>query len=163
MLRRNLLHALRSLPNRPAFAAVIVLTLALGIGANTAIFSVVYAALLRPLPYRDAAQLYSLGESRSQFDISAVGAQASYPDYLDWKRRAKTIQSFAGSSGDPFPLSGNGEPKTPFAAQVTPSFFSTLGVKPVLGRDFVDGEDQSDGPHVTILSDSFWRSEFGGD
>ena len=162
-LSQNLRYALRILSKGPGFTLVVVLTLALGIGANTAIFSVVYAALLRPLPYRDAAQLYSLGESRSQFDISAVGAQASYPDYLDWKRRAKTIQSFAGFSGDAFTLSGNGEPKNTFAAQVTPSFFSTLGVKPVLGRDFVDGEDQSDGPHVTILSDSFWRSEFGGD
>ncbi len=162
-LRQNLHYAVRALWNSPGFTLVVVLTLALGIGANTAIFSVVYSALLHPLPYRDPGKLFHLGESRSQSDNSANGAQASYPDYLDWKRSAKSIQSFAGYSGDAFTLSANGEPKNTFAAQVTPSFFSTLGVKPALGRDFLDGEMREDGPPVTILTDGFWRTEFGAD
>jgi len=162
-LRQNLRYAVRALWNSPGFTLVVVLTLALGIGANTAIFSVVYSALLHPLPYRDPGKLFHLGESRSQSDNSANGAQASYPDYLDWKRSAKSIQSFAGYSGDAFTLSANGEPKNTFAAQVTPSFFSTLGVKPALGRDFLDGEMREDGPPVTILTDGFWRTEFGAD
>jgi len=140
-----------------------VLTLALGIGANTAIFSVVYSALLRPLPYREPSRLLTLGESRTQHVISTEIADTSYPDYLDWKRTAKSVQSFAGYAGDAFTLTGNGEPKIIFAAQVTPSFFWTLGVKPAMGRDFFDGEMQPDGPHVAILSYAFWRSEFGGD
>ena len=162
-LRQNLHYAVRALWNSPGFTLVVVLTLALGIGANTAIFSVVYSALLHPLPYRDPGKLFHLGESRSQSDNSANGAQASYPDYLDWKRSARSIQSFAGYSGDAFTLSANGEPKNTFAAQVTPSFFSTLGVKPALGRDFLDGEMREDGPPVTILTDGFWRTEFGAD
>ena len=160
---QNLRYAMRALWNSPGFTLVVVLTLALGIGANTAIFSVVYSALLHALPYRDPGNLFHLGESRSQSDNSANGAQASYPDYLDWKRTAKSIQSFAGYSGDAFTLSANGEPKNIFAAQVTPSFFSTLGVKPALGRDFLEGEMQADGPSVTILTDAFWRTEFGAD
>jgi predicted permease len=162
-LARDIRHSLRMLGKSRGFTIVVVLTLALGIGANTAIFSVVYSALLRPLPYREPGKLFHLGESRSQADNSTNGAQASYPDYLDWKHTAKSIQSFAAYSGDAFTLAANGEPKNTFAAQVTPSFFSTLGVKPALGRDFLDDEMQPDGPHVTILTDGFWRTEFGAD
>jgi predicted permease len=147
MLRKN-----------PGFTAVAVLTLALGIGANTAIFSVVYAALLRPLPYRQPERLFTLGEARRQFAQATV---SSYPDYVDFTRTAKSFESIAGYSGDAFTLVSEGEPKNTFAAQVTPNFFSTLGVKPTLGRDFADSEQQRDGPHVAILSHSFWQSEFG--
>jgi len=162
-LTQNLRYAIRAFSNSPGFAAVVVLTLALGIGANTAIFSVVYSALLRPLPYREPGKLLHLGESRTQADYSASGAQASYPDYLDWKHSAKSIQSFAAYSGDAFTMATDGEPKNTFAAQVTPSFFSTLGVKPAMGRDFLEDDMKSDGPHVTILTDGFWRTEFGAD
>jgi hypothetical protein len=160
---QNLRFALRTLGKNPAFTLVIIVTLGLGIGANTAIFSVVYSALLRPLPYRDPDKLLTLGESRLQHDNSTEGAQVSYPDYLDWRRMAKSLQSLAGYSGDGFTLAASGEPKLTLATQVTPSFFSTLGVKPILGRDFLDGEVQPDGPHVAILSYAFWRSEFGAD
>jgi len=163
-LAQNLRYAIRTLRNNPGFALVVVLTLALGIGANTAIFSVVYSALLRPLPYREPGKLYHFGESRIQNDNSTNGAQASYPDYLDWKRTAKSVQSFAGYSGDAFTLSANGEPKNTFALQVTPNFFSTLGVRPALGRDFLENEMQvEDDPHVAILTDAFWRTELGAD
>jgi putative ABC transport system permease protein len=156
-------YALRTMLRSPAFAATAALTLGIGIGANTAIFSVVYSALLRPLPYREPGKLFHLGESRIQADNSTDGAQVSYPDYLDWKRTAKSVQPFAAYSGDAFTLAGNGEPKNIFAAQVTPSFFATLGVKPALGRNFLEDEMQSDGPHVAILTNAFWHSEFGGD
>ncbi|HEX8764511.1 MAG TPA: ABC transporter permease [Candidatus Acidoferrum sp.] len=160
-LRLNLRFAIRTFLKSPGFFLVVVLTLALGIGANTAIFSVVYSALLRPLPYREPARLFSFGETRSQHPDSVEIANTSYPDYLDWRRTAKTVQNLAAFSGDAFTLSTKGEPKNIFAAQVTPSFFSTLGVKPALGRDFLDSDMQSDGPHVVILADSFWRDEFG--
>src|ERR1700721_1796874 len=162
-LWQNLQYGLRLLAKSPGFTLVTVLTLALGIGANTAIFSVVYSALLRPLPYREPDKLFHFGESRSQADNSANGAQVSYPDYLDWRKTAKSVRSFAAYSGDAFTLAGNGEPKNIFAEQVTPSFFATLGVKPALGRDFLEGEMQSDGPHVAILTHGFWHTEFGGD
>jgi predicted permease len=162
-LMQNLRYALRALWNSPGFTAVVVLTLVLGVGANTAIFSVVYSALLRPLPYREPARLFHVGEARTQSDNSNNGAQVSYPDFLDWTHSSKSIQSFAAYSGDAFTLAANGEPMNTFAAQVTPNFFATLGVKPVMGRDFLDGEMQPDGPHVTILTDAFWRTEFGAD
>src|SRR5207302_3781928 len=152
-----------TLGNSPGFATVVVLTLALGVGANTAIFSVVYSARLRPLPYREPGKLFHLGEARSQADNSTSGGQVSYPDYLDWKKSAKRVQSFAAYSGDAFTLAGNSEPKNIFAEQVTPNFFATLGVKPALGRDFLEGDMQSDGPRVAIVTDAFWHTEFGGD
>jgi putative ABC transport system permease protein len=162
-LTHNLRYAIRTLANNRGFALVILLTLALGIGANTAIFSVVYSALLRPLPYREPGKLFHLGESRTQADNSTGGAEVSYPDYLDWKKTAKSVQSFAAYSGDAFTLAGNGEPKNIFAEQVTPNFFGTLGVKPALGRDFLEGEMQPDGPPVAILTNTLWHSEFGAD
>jgi predicted permease len=158
----NLRYAGRTLRGNPAFTAIAVLTLALGIGANTAIFSVVYAALLRPLPYREANQLFSLGESRDRLaDIRQ--AQVSYPDYLDWLARSKSFESLAAYSNDGFSLRASDEPKNVFAEQVTASFFSTLGVKPFLGRDFVDSDVQRDGPHVAILTYRFWQSDFGSE
>jgi len=158
---QNLRYAIRTLLKNPGFTLIAVLTLALGIGANAAIFSVVYAALLRSLPYKDAGKLVTLAEGRRQ-----AGGQAfdvSYPDFLDWRRMAKSYQALAGFSGDGFTLTGNGDPKNVSAVQVTTNLLSTLGVKPLLGRDFVDGEEKPDGPHVALLTYSFWRSEFGGD
>lgn len=144
MLKQNLLYAFRSLRKSPGFTSVIILTLALGIGANTAIFSVVYSALLRPLPHRHTEQLVVLGESRRQ--MTNPNFSASYPDYLDWKQSAKTFQSFVGYSGDAFTLDIGGEPQNTFAVQATPGFFSTFGVKLALGRDFVDSDIQRDIP-----------------
>jgi putative ABC transport system permease protein len=161
-LLTNLRHAARALRANPGFTVVAVLTLALGIGANTAIFSVVYAALLRPLPYHEPSKLYSLGETREQFTDIHV-SQASNPDYQDWRKRAKSFVAMAGYSGDAFALRINDEPQNIFAEQATASFFSTLGVKPILGRDFVDSDVQTDGPHVIVLSYRFWQSDFGGD
>jgi hypothetical protein len=157
---RNLFYGARMLRKNPGFTIVAILTLALGIGANTAIFSVVYSALLRPLPYRQPDRLFTLGEGRRQNTFSE---QSSYPDYLDWTRTAKSFESIAGYAGDAFTVVSSGEPKATFAAQVTANFFATLGVKPELGRDFLPSEQQNDGPHAAILSHDYWRSEFAGD
>jgi predicted permease len=161
-LLHNLRYAARTLRSNPGFTIVAVLTLALGIGANTAIFSVVYAALLRPLPYREPAKLLAVGESRGEIaDIRL--SQVSYPDYLDWRKQVKSFESLTAISSDAFTLRIADEPKNIFASQVTASFFSTLGVRPLLGRDFVDADVQTDGPHVAILAYPFWQSDFGGD
>ncbi len=147
----------------PGFTAVAVITLALAIGANTAIFSVLYPALLRPLPYKQPDRLVTLGENRPQ--LPCCSYTSSYPDYLDWQRSAKSFESLAGFADDSFVLTGDGDPKTIYSAMVTPNFFSTLGVKPMLGRDFVAGEDRlaNSGPAVAILSYSLWRSDFAAD
>jgi putative ABC transport system permease protein len=162
-LRNDITYALRMLRKSPGFTFVAILTLALGIGANTAIFSVVYVSLLRPLPYSHPEQLVALGEGRTADENANDAANSSYPDYQDWKHMAKSFQSLTAYGFDAFTFSGNGDPKNVFAMQISPNFLSTLGVKPILGRDFVEGEDQPDGPHVAILSYANWQSEFGAD
>jgi putative ABC transport system permease protein len=160
-------YGLRMLRRSPGFTAVAVITLTLGIGASAAIFSVIYAALLRPLPYAHPDQLITFSEVRSQSasdtPTSAQYWDASYPDYLDWVRQSKTLQSIAGFSGDGFIFHGPGEPEFVLGAQATTNFFSTLGVKPFLGREFMKGEDVASGPKVAILTYGFWESRFGSD
>jgi putative ABC transport system permease protein len=163
---QDLRFGARMLRKSPGFTAVAVITLALGIGANTAVFSVVYVALVRPLPYAQPSRLITLGEVRSQQDAANSSAEswnASYPDYLDWARQSKAFQSLAGFSRDGFVFRGAGEPHIILGMQTTTNFFSTLGVRPFLGRAFVSGEDVASGPKVAILSYDFWKSEFNGD
>jgi len=166
-LLQDLHFGLRTLRRTPAFAAVTVFTLALGIGANTAIFSVVRAALLRPLPYAQPDHLITLGEVRGQEALSgqltASTWNVSYPNFLDWRTQSKTFASLAGFTGDGFTLRGAGEPETVLAVQATTNFLSTLGVKPFLGRGFHAGEDLAEGPYVALLTHSYWKSRFGGD
>ena len=162
-LSQDFRYGLRMLRKNPGFTVVAVLTLALAIGANTAIFSALYPVLLRPLPYTDPARLVTVGESRHQ--AACCSYTASYPDYLDWKRNARSFQALAGYASDAFTLAGSGDPKTVYSAMVTTNFFSTLGVTPILGRDFAAGEDlpEGSGPTVAIISYSFWKSDFLGD
>ena len=165
-LVQDLRYSMRRLRQEPGFTAVAVLTLALGVGSNTAIFSVVRAALLRPLPYAQPDRLITLGEVRSRNEPDPLAMStwyASYPDFLDWRAQSKTLESLAGFNGDGFTLRGVGQPESVSAVQVTPNFFSTLGVRPQFGRDFHAGEDDKSGPHVAILMHSFWKSRFHGD
>ncbi len=159
--------AIRMLRKSPGFTSVAILTLTLGIGANTAIFSVVYAALLRPLPYFQPHRLITLGEVRPHEELATGLASqywnASYPDYIDWSRQSRTFSSLAGFQREGFVVRGSGEPRFISGGQSTTNFFSTLGVTPLLGRDFASGEEVASGPKVAILSYAFWRSEFAGD
>ncbi len=166
-LLQDIRFGLRMLRKSPGFTAVAILTLGLGIGANTAIFSVVYAALLRPLPYAQSDRLLTLGEVRSQQELGSDSQNenwsVSYPDYLDWARQSKAFQSIAGFDADGFIMKGAGDPQVVSAAEATTNFFHTLGVQPFLGRDFAVGEDIAAGPKVAILTYQFWRTQFGGD
>jgi predicted permease len=163
-LWQDIRFALRMLRKNPGFTAVAVLTLALGIGANTAIFTVVYSALLRPLPYSHPEQIVALGETRDPNAASVTSTEVSYPDFLDWRKSSKSLQSLAGAAGMGVTLTGSaGNPEFVDAAQVTSNFFSVLGVKPTLGRDFVSGEDELNSPKVAILSYGYWQSQFGAD
>ncbi len=165
-LWQDLRYGSRALCRAPGFAAVAILTLALGIGSNTAIFTVVERALLRPLPYAQPNRLITLGEVRDKDvadPLAAMNWNASYPDYLDWRAQLKTFQSLAAFSGDAFILRGLGEPENIFAVQATPNFFSALGVEMRLGRDFQKGDDEASGPRVAILTYGFWKNRFHGD
>ncbi|HKV28480.1 MAG TPA: ABC transporter permease, partial [Candidatus Acidoferrales bacterium] len=151
-------YGLRMLAKAPGFTAVAVLTLALGIGANTAIFSVINGVLLNPLPYPHPNQLVTLGEKDPPFSESSI----SYPNFLDWVRLNHSFESLAAYRQNDFNLTGTGEPERVKVTQVSASFFSLLGVKPVIGRNFSAAEDQRGAAPTVILSEGFWRRKFGG-
>ena len=162
-LLQDLRYGIRMLAKKPAFTVVAVLTLALGIGANTSIFTVVDAALLRSLPYKDPARLVQLWETRRTGDLKQV--DASYPDYLDWGGQATALEGICGYTGwgGSFTLTGRDTPEMIEGARVTASFFSVLGVEPMLGRAFLPGEDRPDAEPTVILSHSLWQRRFGAD
>src|SRR5262245_44128021 len=146
---QDLRYELRTLLKSPRFTVAAVITLAVGIAANVAIFTFVDATLLRSLPYKDVQQLVEIYDSRQQ----TIGSQfeASYPDYLDWKQHNQVFSAMAGYSGGGTVLRGQGAPEVLPGAVVSDDFFATLGVKPIVGRDFAPGEDLASAPHTVIL------------
>jgi len=157
---KDLQFAFRSLLKRPGFMAVAVVTLALGIGGSTAIFTVVDAALLRGLPYKSPDRLYHLWEKTPQGEFSK--REFSYPDYQDYQQN-NVFEGLAAYTGGRVLLSGDGEPESVGGPRVSANFFNVLGVDPILGRTFQAGEDQQGGPRVTVLGYGLWQRRFGGD
>ena len=157
----DLRYALRMLAKKPSFAAVAVLTLALGIGANTAIFTVVDAALLRSLPYKEPDRLVHLWEVNQQQEFHQ--REASYPDYIAWKDNSNSFEGLAGYSRGSFTLTGREAPERVPGAAVTASFFSTLGVDAAHGRTFRPDEDKPGAERTVILSHGLWERRFGSD
>jgi putative ABC transport system permease protein len=157
---KDLKFAFRSLFKRPGFVAVAVITLALGIGGSTAIFTVVDAALLRGLPYKSPDRLVHLWEKTPKEDFSK--REFSYPDYQDYQQN-NVFEGLAAYTGGRVLLSGAGEPEFVGGPRVSANFFSVLGVDPIIGRTFQPGEDTPGGPKVTILDYGLWQRRFGGD
>ena len=158
MLSQDLRYALRTLTRWPGFTAVVVLTLALGIGANAAIFSVVNAVLLRPLPYPDPDRLVFLLGTPTDGDSAKVGSSTSFPDYADFKQRSKSFSQLAAMSVTQTTVTGKSfEPAIVSGSPVTANLFPMLGVSPALGRNFLAEEDVPGAQRVVILSDDFWR------
>ena len=153
--------AARGLARRPAFTGVVVLTLALGLGANSAIFSVVDGVLLRPLPYRDPARLVMLWEAET--DEAEERNVVSPANFLDWQRQSTAFESMAAGVDWRANLTGDGAPEEIPVAFVSANFFPTLGVRPALGRVFTAAEDVAKGPSVVVISDALWRRRFGAD
>jgi predicted permease len=157
-LWRDARYGARTLRNSPGFTLAAVLTLALGIGANTAIFSVVDAVLLRSLPYRDAGRLVLLRETTARVGEVSV----SYQDFLDWRKQNHVFSGMAAVHDVSFDLSGVGRPQRISGYGVSPNFLSLLGVSPILGRDFEPREEKPGAAPVVLLSYRFWQSHFGG-
>src|SRR5688572_16135720 len=158
-LAQDARYALRSLRKHPGFTFVAVLTLALGIGANTSIFSVINAVLLRPLPYENADRLVLLTETVSERPIGV-----SYPNFVDWRNQSTAFENIAAvRHRESFNLTGAGESERIQGRLVSANFFSTLGVNPIAGRDFVAEDDRPGATPAVILSHALWQRRFGGD
>ena len=161
-LLQDLRFAIRQLRKSPGFALTTILTLALGIGATTAIFSLINAVLLRPLPFPEPGRLMAVGTIHTSVTKSGPPDSLSYPDFFDWRTRNRTFESLASYHGDNHTLTGNGTPRQLEAQTVSSEFFRLLGINPLLGRGFV-ADDEKPGTHVAVLSHETWQSVFGGD
>jgi predicted permease len=158
---QDIRFALRMMGKNPGFTFIAVLTLALGMGANTAIFSVVNTVLLQPMPYKQADRLVTIwGVNKTRgYDLDLV----SYLDYLDWKSQNSVFESMGASTSEMFTLTGAGEPDAILGYQFSPDFFQVLGVPPLVGRTFAPEEDEPGKDHVVVLSYHLWGARFGGD
>jgi putative ABC transport system permease protein len=154
----DLRYALRSLLNAPGFAVVALLTLALGTGATSAMFSFVYAVVLRPLPFPEPERLLSVRTHRNGRDMSLTA-----PDYLDWRANAKSFEQLAAGAATTANLTGRGEPERVVAGRVSANYFEALGVPPSLGRGFRWSDEPHGAPHVVILGDALWRRRYAAD
>src|SRR6185503_103236 len=157
-LINDLKFGLRMMARSPGFTLVALITIALGIGANTAIFSVVNTVLLRPLPYQDPDKLVVLWEKQDQIDQQSP----SLPDFIDWRERNQSFEQMAVARRDNINLTGAGEPERLLVRQVTANFFATLGVTPQIGQSFSTDEEHARTP-VVVISDSLWKRRFGSD
>jgi putative ABC transport system permease protein len=155
---QDMRYALRMLLKSPGFTFVAVLALALGIGANSAIFSVVNAVLLRPLPFTEPDRLVILWEKTQTQDTSV-----SYPNFIDWRDQNTVFERITAFRRDSFNLPGAGEPERLAGRLVSGNFFETLGVQPFVGRGFVEQDDQPGSAPAVVLSYGFWQRRFGGD
>src|SRR4029077_14263693 len=157
-LIQDLRYAVRQLRRTPGFTAVAVLTLALGIGANTAIFSLVEGVVLAPLPYSQPDRLVMIWENNPRFPR----VWDSYPNFLDWQRNARSFQRMAAFRQQGVDLTFPGTPSHLNSSQISLGFFSTLGVELTLGREFSPQEDQHGGAPAVVLSNRLWREGFAG-
>ncbi len=157
----DLRYAFRSLRKAPGFAIVAILTLALGVGANTAIFSLVNAVLLRPLPYRQPDRLVLVWESAPFFGVR--DSPVAPANYGDWKTRARSFEEMGAIEERAYRLLGEGAPEVIDGALATAGVFRALRAQPLLGRTFRDDEDRPGAPKVAVISESCWRNRFGGE
>jgi len=152
-------YALRMLARSPGFTLVAILTLALGIGANTAIFSVVNAVLLRPLPYPESNRLVFLGEWSEDVPEMSI----SMANFNDWRNQNKVFEGMVAYQNDNVVLTGRGEPERLRLRRITAGFFPTLRVKPILGRELTPEDDKVGAARVVLLGEGFWERRFGRD
>ena len=158
ILRQHAHFALRSLRRSPSFTIVAVLTLALGIGSATAVFGILSAAFLRPLPYEDPDRLIAIAETRKTDEISVA-----YPNFLDWREQNRSFSELAAFAGRALALgTERGSPERIRGQIVTSNLFRTLGVAPMRGRAFTESEDRAGAEHVAIIGHGLWQRRFGG-
>lgn len=156
-LLQDIRYGIRSLRKTPAFTTIAVITLALGIGVNAAMFSIVNGVLLRPLSYPHADRLVMLYSSMPQFDQGSV----SYPNFLDWQQRSRSFEQMAAYRNENYNLTGLANPERVRGLMMSATAFPVLGINPVLGRSFTADEDRRGGTPVVLLTSNFWKRRFG--
>ena len=161
ILLQDLRYAVRMLRKKPSFTVIVVLALAIGIGANTAIFSVVNAILLRPLPYKNADRISMIWMDNPKLGVSQDWH--SYPNYIDYKEQNQSYEDMAAFNDRSFNLTGTGDPVRVVGVWATASMFSVLGVEPALGHTFTEAEEEPGKDLVVVLSNGLWQRRFGGD
>jgi putative ABC transport system permease protein len=156
---QDIRYGLRGIRRSPSFSLVVILTLALGIGANTAIFSVVYSVLLRPLPFPAGERMAWLGESTAR----ATGISVTWINFQHWRNESNAFESMAGFANADLTMTGRGEAVLTHAGVVTSSFFEMTGARPLLGRLFTEADDRPGGAPTVVVTPEFWQSTLGGD
>ncbi|HJZ78347.1 MAG TPA: ABC transporter permease [Vicinamibacterales bacterium] len=160
MLLNDFRYAIRTLRRAPVFSAAVILTVALAVGANTAIFSVVNAVIIRPLPFADPGWLVQVVEKNDAMHLPTFGVSA--PNYLSWKEQTQTLQLAAIGFGT-FSLSGSGEPEQFTGSPITPSLLPIVGLSPIAGRAFTEDEAKPGAPRVVMIGEGLWKRRFGSD
>lgn len=158
-LHRDVRFALRGLRKNPGFTAVAVLTLALGIGANTAVFSIVDGVLLNPIPFAEPDRLVSIYGTNASGTKNSI----SYPNFLDWQRDNRTFEVLAAWRGSSFAFTGSSDPEVLTGQMVAANFFDVLRVQPLFGRVFLTEEDRLGAVPVVVLGEGFWTRRFAAD
>src|SRR2546423_2925405 len=161
MLFNDLRYAIRLLWKAPLCTTAVVLTMALGVGANTAIFSVVNAVIVRPLPFTEPVRLVQVAEKNDKLHLDAFGA--SVLNYLSWKDQTRAFEQLGAIGFTSFNLSGRGDPEQFVGSTISPSVLPILGLRPVLGRPFQEGEDKPGAQPVVLISEALWKRRFGAD
>jgi putative ABC transport system permease protein len=162
-LLQDLRYGIRSLIKSPGFTILAVVVLALGIGANTAIFTVVNAILLRPLPYRDSERIVMLWETNPRFQIGVDTLPVTHGNFMDWREQNSVLENVSALGVGHWNLTGAGEPERVSGATVSPAFFSLMGAEPKPGRAFFEDEEKPGAEKVVVISHSLWQRRFAGD
>src|SRR5215216_4449674 len=162
-LLQDLRYGLRMWIKNPVFTAVAIFTLALGIGANSAIFSVINAILFRQLPYENSEQLVLLWGNDPKAQLASRELPVSVGNFLSWREQSQAFSQLAAFRAWPFIVTGGNNPERIWGARVSGNLFQLLGVKPVLGRDFLPEEDVAGGAPVVMISHNLWQRRFGSD
>jgi putative ABC transport system permease protein len=160
VLLKDLRYAVRTLRRTPVFSAAVILTVALAIGANTAVFSIVNAVIIRPLPFEQPSRLVQVAEKNDRMKLPNFSA--SVLNYLSWKEQTQTLQLAALGFGT-YALSGSGDPEQLAGSRITPSLMPVLGLQPMLGRSFTEEEEKPGTPRVAMIGEGLWKRRFGAD
>src|SRR5580700_5913072 len=158
---QDLRYGARMLLRNPGFAIVAILTLAIGIGANVVIFSIVNGVLLKPLPFRDSGRVVTIWETDANRNVTRGTASAA--EFLDWRDMNHVFEELSAWRALYFTITGSGEPEQVWGSQVSGNFFRMLRVSPILGRDFTAEDEQPGHEQVVILSYGLWQRHYGGD